>query len=167
MKEETLCRAARLQFISVTRFSLLVSGFHWAWPHVREMWAGASSVQCLQLLEQWKSLHIAERQIRWKMRSRKYLLSWPAIWTSLYSYIHTHANTSKCKWRSPPYLHIGTFLSHNLAIYFFFLTGQRFSLLHPQVLLILNFTNSKSLQKLFPKPAAVKQIHVFWESLST
>lgn len=120
MKEETLCRAARLQFISVTRFSLLVSGFHWAWPHVREMWAGASSVQCLQLLEQWKSLHIAERQIRWKMRSRKYLLSWPAIWTSLYSYIHTHANTSKCKWRSPPYLHIGTFLSHNLAIYFFF-----------------------------------------------
>lgn len=39
---------------------------------------------------------------------------------------------------------------------FFFSQAKDFSLLHPQVLLTFNFTNFKSLQKLFLKSASVK-----------
>lgn len=59
---------------------------------------------------------IAQRQERQNIGNRKYLYSWSVIWTSLHSYIHTHANASTSKWRSPPYLHIN--ISHSLPIFF-------------------------------------------------
>lgn len=151
MKKEIPCRAARLQFISVTRFSPLVSAFHSAWPHARETWPDASSAHCLRLLAQWKSLHKDKKA---RIRETENIF-YPDLWFGLLC-IPTFTHMQTLLHPNEDLLPVST--SHHLPI--FFLTGQGFSLLHPQVLLTVDFTSFKSFQKLFPKPAIVKQIHV-------
>lgn len=159
MKEEIPCRAARLQFLSVMRFCSLVSAFHPAWPLVREAWADASSAHYLCLLAQWKSLHEDKTDRIWERENT----CTPDLWSGLHC-IPTFTHMQTLPHPNEDLLPISTSIFLMVCL-FFSLTGQGFSLLHPQVLLSLNFTNFKYFQKLFPKPAIVKQIRVVLREL--